>query len=294
MEEPFIRLGRELMPTEKMAFVTMLQNTLRDGKLPYGTIQSISVVFKVHRNSVAKLWNSYKQGSIATKKTGRVGPKQRYSKDEIVSLVQDVPQRQRSTMRDVAEATGISRAMVCRSLKTGFLQRRTSSLKPLLTDPKKMERSFTAWRTSAAIKTNFPSANKMVVLQQDNATPHRSINNAVLSAVSTDGGTFVVGHQPPNSPNLKVVSRSIDDVIHAILMAFDMLDVEKLEDIFLTLQDVMTLVLEHRGGNFFILPHLKKDALRRAGTLMANVTCPVSNVREAELALVQNGVTYNQ
>ncbi|KAF0692171.1 Aste57867_16714 [Aphanomyces stellatus] len=161
-----------------------------------------------------------------------------------------------------------------------------------------------------AIKTNFPSANKMVVLQQDNATPHRSINNAVLSAVSTDGWTFVVGHQPPNSPDLnvldlgffasiqalqyKVVSRSIDDVFHATLMAFDMLDVEKLEDIFLTLQDVMKLVLKHRGGNFFKLPHLKKDALRRAGTLMANVTCPVSIVREAELALVQNGVIYNQ
>ncbi|KAF0692172.1 Aste57867_16715 [Aphanomyces stellatus] len=140
MEEPFIRFGRELTPTEKMAIVTMLQNTLRDGKLPYGTIQSTSVVFKVHRNTVAKLWISYKQGSIATKKTGRVGPKQRYSKDEIVSLVQDVPQRKRSTMRDVAEATGISPAMVCRSLKTGVLQCRTSSLKLLLTDPNKMER----------------------------------------------------------------------------------------------------------------------------------------------------------
>ncbi|KAF0775175.1 hypothetical protein AaE_001125 [Aphanomyces astaci] len=74
----------------------------------------------------------------------------------------------------------------------------------------------------------------------------------------------------------KVVSRSVDDVIASTLMAFDMLNDEKLANVFLTLQAVMRLVLEHRGGNHFKLPHLHKDAMRRAGTLMLNVTCPVS------------------
>ncbi|KAF0682365.1 Aste57867_25503 [Aphanomyces stellatus] len=87
---------------------------------------------------------------------------------------------------------------------------------------------FVLQRVIPAIKSSFPSANKFVVLQQDNATPHRSISNAVLDSVSTDGWRFIVGRQPPNSPDLnvldlgffasiqalqyKVVSHSIDDV----------------------------------------------------------------------------------
>ncbi|RQM30858.1 hypothetical protein B5M09_008422 [Aphanomyces astaci] len=48
--------------------------------------------------------------------------------------------------------------------------------------------------------------------------------------------------------------------------------VRSVPSIFLTLQAVMRLVMEHHGDKNFKLPHLKKDTLRRAGTLMANVT----------------------
>ncbi|KAF0700197.1 Aste57867_9251 [Aphanomyces stellatus] len=160
---------------------------------------------------------------------------------------------------------------------------------------------FVLQRVIPAIKPSFTSANKLVVLQQDNATPHRSISNAVLDSVSTDGWRFVVGRQPPNSPDLKVldlgffasiqalqynvVSHTIDDFIRATLLAFDMLSVEKLEDVFLTLQAVMSLVLEHHGNNGYKLPHMQKDAMRRAGNLTTNVTCPLSIVREAELLI---------
>ncbi|KAF0724507.1 hypothetical protein Ae201684_016801 [Aphanomyces euteiches] len=141
-----------------------------------------------------------------------------------------------------------------------------------------------------AIKATFPSANKRVVLQHDNATPHGSITEAELDAASTDGWKFVLCQQPPNSPDLNVldlgffasiqslqyksVSRSVDDVISSTLAAFDELSYEKLENVFLTFQAVMRLVLEHGGDNNFALPHLKKAALRRVGALMANVSCP--------------------
>ncbi|KAF0723092.1 hypothetical protein Ae201684P_000200 [Aphanomyces euteiches] len=143
-----------------------------------------------------------------------------------------------------------------------------------------------------AIKASFPSANKRVVLQHDNATPHGSITDAELAAVSTGGRQFVLRRQPPNSPDLnvldlgffasiqslqyKTMSRTVDDVIRATLSAFNDLSYEKLESVFLTFQVVMRLVLEHNGGNHFALPHLKKAALRRAGLLMTNVSCPVS------------------
>ncbi|KAF0701882.1 hypothetical protein AaE_016263 [Aphanomyces astaci] len=130
-----------------------------------------------------------------------------------------------------------------------------------------------------AIKAKMPSVCKRVMLQQDNATPHMSIADAVLQA-------------PPNSPDLNVldlgffasiqalqyksVSRTVGDVIRTTLAAYDELSVEKLYNVFLTFQAVMRLVLEHNGGNQFRLPHMNKAAMRRAGTLMANVICPVS------------------
>ncbi|RQM17859.1 hypothetical protein B5M09_006669 [Aphanomyces astaci] len=51
---------------------------------------------------------------------------------------------------------------------------------------------------------------------------------------------------------------------------------EALDKVFLTLQAVMRLVLENNGGTHFRLPHLRKDALRRAKALMPNVSCSAS------------------
>ncbi|KAF0757626.1 hypothetical protein AaE_004211, partial [Aphanomyces astaci] len=133
------------------------------------------------------------------------------------------------------------------------------------------------------------------VIQHDNASPHASVSDGVLDAIQghfADGWEFRVRRQPPNSPDLNVldlgffasiqalqyksVSRTVDDVIRSTLAAFDELSEEKLDNVFLTLQAVMRIVLEHNGDNHFRLPHLHKEAMRRAGTLVANVACPVS------------------
>ncbi|KAF0694080.1 Aste57867_15015 [Aphanomyces stellatus] len=406
MNNHFQRNAREHTEDEKMAIVRMLQASLQDDKPPYGMLGSIAAVFNVHRNTVANIWNAFQRGSIASKKTGNVGPRPKYSKDEIVAIIQDVPQSQRSKMPDVAEATGLSTTMVCRKLKsankterilyslarimqddvhTGSVgeaggagsrdrsstavdhrQRRRRSrrfriftyvglhppkwfnadkdrrkvyLAPgedlprrackskrfipkvmflaavarpwenfngkigmwpfvnqtpalrssrnrpagtlqttLLNVSAEVYQDYVLNKVIPAIKSRFPSSNKMVVLQQDNASPHRSITNDVLRAVSTDGWTFVLGRQPPNSPDLnvldlgffasiqalqyKVVSRTVDDLIHATLLAFEMLCVKKLENVFLTLQAVMRLLLEHDVDNHFKLPHMNKEALR--------------------------------
>ncbi|ETV96587.1 hypothetical protein H310_10288 [Aphanomyces invadans] len=142
-----------------------------------------------------------------------------------------------------------------------------------------------------AIKALFPSTNKRVVRQQDNATPHRCIIDAALASVSTHGWTFVIRRRPPNSPDLNVldlgffasiqslqlkkVSRTVDEVIQYILAACDELSYEKLENVFLIFQAVMRLLLEHGGNNNYVMPRLKMAAMRRAGLLMSNVSCPV-------------------
>ncbi|RHY98787.1 hypothetical protein DYB35_012898 [Aphanomyces astaci] len=153
-------------------------------------------------------------------------------------------------------------------------------------------RDYVLNKVIPAIKASFPSANKRVVLQHDNATPHGAITDSELAAVSTDGWTFVMRRQPPNSPDLNVLdlgffasiqslqykkmSRSVDDVVRHTMEEFDELNHEKLDNVFLTFLAVMRLILEHSGRNGYALPHLKKESLRRAGLLMSNVSCPVS------------------
>ncbi|ETW03763.1 hypothetical protein H310_05130 [Aphanomyces invadans] len=153
-------------------------------------------------------------------------------------------------------------------------------------------RNYVVAQVIPTIKAKFPTSNKRIVLQHDNETPHGGVTNEDLVSSSTDAWTFVVRSQLPNSPDLnvldlgffsslqalhhKLVSRSLDDVIHATLAVFGLSGGETLGNVFLTLQAVMRLVLENNGGNFFRLPHLSKDALRRAGALMSNVSCPVS------------------
>ncbi|ETV90299.1 hypothetical protein H310_14878 [Aphanomyces invadans] len=157
-----------------------------------------------------------------------------------------------------------------------------------------VNRDYVISKVIPAIKLKFPSLTKCVFLQHDNATPHAAITDEVLASVSTDGWVFRVRRQPLNSPDLNVLDlgifastqamqlktfcQSVDDIIQATLQAFDSLDIEKIENVFLALQAVMQLVLQHHGENNFRLPHLKKAALTRAGVLMANVSCPESLV----------------
>ncbi|ETV86028.1 hypothetical protein H257_02516 [Aphanomyces astaci] len=316
---PAPRSTRELTPGMKMEVVFALQDAIHNGKLARGFIQATAIRCQVGRTTVRKLWRDFMSGSMASKKKGRVGPKPRHTSAEVTEIVRSVPSRDRSTMRDIASSTGISVSTLCCHLKSGTINRRSSRLKPLLTDTNNFEwlafcrahvniqfdamnaylsscgrdavdafefhepaeypgraefhfsdmwdvtyRDYVVNKVVPSIKERFPSRTKRVVLQHDNATPHGSIDEGTMTAVSTDGWTFVM------------VSRSMDDVIEATLSAFEVLSSDKLSSIFLTLQAVMRLVMEHHGDKNFKLPHLKKDTLRRAGTLMANVTCPAS------------------
>ncbi|RHZ12517.1 hypothetical protein DYB26_009773, partial [Aphanomyces astaci] len=101
-------------------------------------------------------------------------------------------------------------------------------------------RDYVMNKVVPAIKPTFPSANKRVVLQHDNATPHGSITDAALASVSTGGLMFVMRRQPPDSPDQNVLdlgffasiqslqykkmSRTEDDVIRNTLEAFDELN----------------------------------------------------------------------
>ncbi|RHY75155.1 hypothetical protein DYB38_007889 [Aphanomyces astaci] len=408
METPRVR--RELSYENKMEVVTRLQKLTIMGKLVRGAISTTAKHMQLHRTTVSNVWEGFKRNSrMSSGKLGRVGGKKINTSSIVSTLVSEVPEEQRSTLRDISQATGLSMGTLSRRLKDGTIERKNTRLKPLLTDANTIERTafetppevtyefdamwdvvhldekwfnadkdrrkvyvvkgqsikrraakskrfipkvmflaavarprhddergvmfdgkigmwpvvkylpaarnsrnrpagtivptivnvnavlyrdYVITRVVPAIKAKFPSVNKRVVLQHDNATPHGAITDAILACVSTDGWTFVVQRQPPNSPDLnvldlgyfasiqslqnKVVSHSIDDVIQSTLASFEALSSEKLENVFHTFQAVMRLVLEHNSSNHFPLSHLKKDAKRRAGTLSANLSCPAS------------------
>ncbi|ETW04759.1 hypothetical protein H310_03907 [Aphanomyces invadans] len=201
-------------------------------------------------------------------------------------MVNAVPHSQRSTLRDISEATGLSLGTLSRNLKAGIIQRRSSRLKPLLTDANKLARVAS-------------SAVNLAECQFDDMWDVVHPDEKWFNADKDRRKKFVIRCQPPNSPDLnvldlgfcasiqvlqyKMVSSSIDDVIFSTLTAFDHLSVDMLENVFLSLQAVMRLVLEHQCDNHFKLPHLRKDALRLAGNLMANVAYPVFLLHESDM-----------
>ncbi|KAF0689786.1 Aste57867_18805 [Aphanomyces stellatus] len=138
MNASFKRNGRELSHEEKLNVVQVLQSSMQEGKLAHGSIKWTAALLKLHRNCVSKIWKAFKTGELKSKKTGRVGRKQRYTPREIVETVAEVPKPQRSTLRDIMDATGISLYHLHKNLKAGTIQRRSSRLKPLLTDANKL------------------------------------------------------------------------------------------------------------------------------------------------------------
>ncbi|RQM30637.1 hypothetical protein B5M09_012442, partial [Aphanomyces astaci] len=176
--------------------------------------------------------------TLKSNKCAKVGPNPKYSPDDIRNLVRDVPMDQRSTTRDISATTGLSRGTLSRHLKIGTFVRRSTRIKPLLTDANKAERTAFCG-LAAAGEAGLPETVEFEIL-------------------------WDVVH---------LNEKWFETVEFEILWD---LSYEKLESVFLTFESVMQLILEHDGGNHYVLPHLKKAALRRAGLLMQNVSCPVS------------------
>ncbi|KAF0688136.1 Aste57867_20221 [Aphanomyces stellatus] len=116
MNVQFTRTARELTQDAKLQVVQELQTTFKNGKLAYGAMMKTA------------------SSSTASKKKGKVGSKTQYTNEQVIDIVRDVPEAQRTTMRDVIEATWPSMYILNKYLKTDAITRRSSRLKPLLTD----------------------------------------------------------------------------------------------------------------------------------------------------------------
>jgi len=154
-----------------------------------------------------------------------------------------------------------------------------------------------------AIREKFPSSYKQkIIIQQDNAKPHSKETDAeLLSEANKKGWKMRLQCQPPNSPDLNVLDlgffnsiqslqhqsapKTIDELIDCVQVAFDKLNNENLNNIFLTLQKCMEATMTKKGGNNYKLPHVGKTRLRNSEMLPEAFQCSQEAIDIANQAL---------
>ncbi|KAF0702679.1 hypothetical protein AaE_015784 [Aphanomyces astaci] len=136
------RTRKDVSSSKKAEVIQQLHHFLVNGKLVCGAFTRTAEMLDIERRSVAYIWDTFcTRDTLTSNKCAKVGPKPKYSPDGVWNLVRDVPMDQRSTMRDISAATGLSMGTLSRHLKMGTFVRRSTRIKPLLTDANKAERT---------------------------------------------------------------------------------------------------------------------------------------------------------
>ncbi|VFQ74793.1 unnamed protein product [Cuscuta campestris] len=174
----------------------------------------------------------------------------------------------------------------------------TMKVKPIPNITREVMLSMLLTKVLPAIKEKWPGSSRNVIIQQDNAKPHVDGSDLQFLQAATEGEWNIkLKFQPLNSPDLNVLDlgffraidslqdqsgpRSLDDLISAVTTAFEELSHEKLNNVFLTLQGVMSQVLATNGGNQFKIPHIGKTKLARQGTLPQNLGVSIEVFQKA-------------
>ncbi|XP_057775298.1 uncharacterized protein LOC130994271 [Salvia miltiorrhiza] len=185
----------------------------------------------------------------------------------------------------------------------------TWETKPIQSVTKEVVRDCLVNQIIPAIKAKWPAnVSKHIYIQQDNARPHISNSDPIFrEAADKDGFHFELVQQPPNSPDTNVNDlgwfravqsiqtekscNTVDDLVLAVQQSFEELSAQTLNNVFLSLQGCMIEIMKVRGENNYKLPHMRKGALMRAGTLPLNLEVDVELVKQALTHLGHMGTT---
>ncbi|EAZ28266.1 hypothetical protein OsJ_12237 [Oryza sativa Japonica Group] len=136
--------SRELTNTQRQRIYELLLAKSKDGKLEKDTTRAVAQVFNVSIRTVQRIWKRAKlciahgvQVNVDSRKCYNCGRKKVVID---LSVVSAIPLRQRSTIRSLAEALGVSKSTLHRLFKEGHLRRHSNSLKPYLKEANKKER----------------------------------------------------------------------------------------------------------------------------------------------------------
>ncbi len=78
-----------------------------------------------------------------------------------------------------------------------------------------------------------------------------------------------------------ICPHTVNELVNAVNTAFDNLNMDTLDDTFLTLQKVLECIMDANGDNGYKLPHQQKQQKKRAHTLPENVACSESVYEKA-------------
>lgn len=144
----------------------------------------------------------------------------------------------------------------------------TLETKPILSVTREVNRSFFIEKLLPAIREKWPREDlgNPIFIQQDNASPHLLQNDLqFVQAATQDGFDIRLMNQPPNSPDFNVLdlgffraiqaikdkesTKTYDELIGAVLRAYEIYPSHKINRIFLTFQTCMIEVMKAMGSN---------------------------------------------
>ncbi|KAK9750371.1 hypothetical protein RND81_02G191600 [Saponaria officinalis] len=159
-----------------------------------------------------------------------------------------------------------------------------------------------------AIKQKWPaSASKEITIQQDNAKPHlNGKEKDFIEAATSDGFNIKLTQQPAMSPDLNILdlgffrviqslqdenpAKNVEELVKIVQDAYERETVECLDNVWLSLQACMVEIMKMKGYNNYKLPHLKKAAQRRQGTLPRDLVVDEELVKKCIQFLITCGL----
>lgn len=158
-----------------------------------------------------------------------------------------------------------------------------------------------------AIREHWPieSRKDIIIVQQDNAKPHVSSSDKKMVKQGLKGGWKIkLSEQPPNSPDFNVLDlgffnaiqslqhqsapNTVDELIAAVLKAYNDQSPETLDDVFLSYHQAMIDTMKNEGSNRYKLQHMGKDKLRRNGLIPVSLQCPIELMKSSKEFLSNN------
>ncbi|VFQ77212.1 unnamed protein product [Cuscuta campestris] len=274
-----------------------------------------------HNEAVSKIWaiakKQIEQGVAIDVRSRMIGKKGRKRTVMDAQAIADTPLRKRTNVRSLAAAIGKPKSTVHEWIKKETVQAQRKSknrakgvfeVKPITSVTKQVTKDMLIKQVIPCIQEKWPAQlSKDIHIQQDNARPHiQGLDSDFMAAANTNGFHITLNNQPPNSPDLNVLDlgffraiqslkeqcapTSVPELLEAVQRAYNALNPETLNKVWLTYQQVLTKVMEHEGNNNYRLPHMGKDRLAREVNLPKSLSIDLDLIQKtARLVGQQNG-----
>ncbi|RHZ41447.1 hypothetical protein DYB31_008053, partial [Aphanomyces astaci] len=179
-----------------------------NGRLPYGKGKELMQQYGLSKQTLSKIWKAGQESkartglaNVANKKKGRCGRPRRRSIKDLEVAIKAVPAHLRLTLRSLAVSSGIAPTTLWRLLQSKKLRRRTSHLKPMVTEPMvtdkhKADRVIGPFHQELSISTK----------EQSPRMPHREKSPLLHRRVDMSKGMESLDNAPPK-PIARVVGR---------------------------------------------------------------------------------------